>query len=1309
ADMPEVANHMPIVGDLLTLAVGAPLADALVAEANQQGLIQKAMDHRNLDQKNKENGAAFKAVAIAKYRDREITPTQLVAYLQYAVDHPATPMSIDDFMGTAVKAEVQKPTAPPKFKAPERRVKPVLSPRMTPSTPNKAILPIFFKLVQNHDTITDPAQRIESEMNIYRTFKRALTSGVISTRNIADRKVRDAVIKAVMQAPELMDLLGDQELGNRAMKAVVLAFRLEESDKTLIKQIENDQATLDMPAQMSGEAFMNQINSTEFKDAIRRAKEYAASINAAEGMEYLQSDEFGSSFRASSVAAKKGKDGAMIVNMDDATWYSYYLKKFENDPVKFFGTLVRGRTEPLSKLSAEDLAKTKEILTKLVGQEDAVVASLKGAIEDVPAVAERSIMVKEVLTLALGANGAASVLAKLAAQGGAIGSDNKLVVKKLNPAVAKMLGRYRRGEITRNEIVAYLNKWEYELSKDNKVVYKTEEAALKAAGLKAGNDDVLASKLKVRKAIARYRSGKTTLTQLQNYMKLMAANASLDETPEQTEARNRALYAETYDRENVMKARTARIEELKDIIKRNPLLPGQAMPTMPVSPLGMNDGLDKFTENADGTISSQEGMNNELIIKENNNEGVISEKKAFEATLPLKQIDALAKITSKVGDFVAGADGVADSYAGVELIANDAAQSADPFWIFYRQLRDQIKGLPRNHDANDIVKKISRDSRLSDYVEPRDLFNVNKIYTPGQATQILYRVGQNKINGRHVNVADERKIWDFAQKPQEWQDTIERILGGYENKPKGAAHSDTQQDMIATLTRPDGVLSKLAADDNKPVMFQADTGSGKSAVVPLIMARTMGKTVISMENNDGQFRQNFEALDALAKAVKEQNPEIDLKVAQFERTGNVETDITTLKEIVQNNNVVVLRDIDVKALAGEGFDDHKVNERLKAIVKDTIFYEGEFIERSPLNVTGQGDKPVKKELVDGIRRMQDILGEDVNDLETRAVADTFVPFSKSAMEKLIAYFNSDTELNGGKTVTSEEELRGQPKGMELIAYMQAYIEALANYRSQKVAIPVGAKEPGLKDSQGNINSGVRPQDDLIAIANRFVANKHLKQEGSIRNDEHIDEEAILSQQTGVQVNDMNVVSWMRDAQSRVVLASGSITGGISKEAQDLFGVSEPVISQSNEQRRAKADHEGVFYGREGHALEADQFRTITQDSLDTDLKQVIKDTNGNVIFAHALMGEASYEDTSFDRFVQRIVPLAGPRKVIILESDGRDLILDDVTQPLSTAREFDSKKEMNNLLKAGHNDYIVIASRSRARGETIYATREDKL
>ena len=181
-----------------------------------------------------------------------------------------------------------------------------------------------------------------------------------------------------------------------------------------------------------------------------------------------------------------------------------------------------------------------------------------------------------------------------------------------------------------------------------------------------------------------------------------------------------------------------------------------------------------------------------------------------------------------------------------------------------------------------------------------------------------------------------------------------------------------------------------------------------------------------------------------------------------------------------------------------------------------------------------------------------------------------MPYSKTAVDLLIAYFNAREELNKGKLVTSLEELRGQPEGLKLIAYMQAYIEALANYRGQKVAMPVGAKEPGLMDHHGNINSGVRPQDDFIAVANALVANKYLK-DSEVRANEAVNVEAIQSQGAGVQVNDMDVVRWAREAGSQVVLASGTITSGIKEEADQLFGIVAIGESALVRDRRNAAD------------------------------------------------------------------------------------------------------------------------------------------
>ena len=466
--------------------------------------------------------------------------------------------------------------------------------------------------------------------------------------------------------------------------------------------------------------------------------------------------------------------------------------------------------------------------------------------------------------------------------------------------------------------------------------------------------------------------------------------------------------------------------------------------------------------------------------------------------------------------------------------------------------------------------------------------------------------------------------------------------------------------------------------------------------------------LMSLIHNESAFKQNLGDL-------QEQAGRIGLRVVGYRRdpTGDPQKDVQAIIDLYDENgehkaDIVLVLDIDEKSLVGAALSDPELMKKLiEGLGSDGIFYDSELLEKSPLNITGKGDQNVPKSHIDGIRKIVEEIeenlskvGKKLDDTIVLYTQKVFAPHSPEAIEVLL-----NLDRYKGKTI---EEVRGTKDGLQEIAYLQAYIEAVANFRTHRVSMPIGADNPGLMDKESSINTGVRPQDDLIAIANRIVANKLLK-ESPLRKKESVDVEQTLSQSGGIQVADIDVIRFYKNLGWDIVLATGSINKSIVDDLKYGFGA---VIVNEKEVResRQQANEQGVFYSPSaGHALDSNNDYEATNP-----IARILGEFSsgeGNILVGSAL-GEENY-NASFDRVVQRFLRIMKARSiykpVIIFENDGRILLIKDVRSGLA-AREEISKKQYDELTGTGRQDkYLVLLGRSNARAISLSAIEGDRM
>ncbi|MFH0754560.1 MAG: hypothetical protein V2A70_08345 [Candidatus Omnitrophota bacterium] len=563
------------------------------------------------------------------------------------------------------------------------------------------VLPLPIRVLASDINDLNTAQSSEERANlaakIFKQLDHAMQQGLITKDNASNPQMRALLMKAAM-IPGVTELFRDNaQSENKAREVYQMASMPTGDEVRLMDQIADSAFRVDTvdPLEMG----------SGFDAAVALLKQHSALdelINGAGDEATL--DGVGSSFRASSTAATKDSEGKPIINMGDKTWADYAMGKIDKtaDPVlELFKYLLRGLTISFNELDPE-LAKlyTTRLKNKLT-VEPAVTMYLE-QVKLVPGMAQRGAIIKEIAVLALGADGAKEFLAKVAASGAAVNTENQMLVKHLPRAVAKMQGRFRHGQIDRAQFVAYLNKWEFALSGDNKVVYQNEAQMLKAAALKNLKDDAMATKIKVQKAIKRYYAAMDKAqtqadkdkahTQFTNYMQLISANGADDEPQDKAQARNRAMYPETYDHDNAAKSLEAQqkeVEALKDIVNRHP-------EATIVPPPVVNDGVEKFQERPDGTISSQEGLDNEIIMTGDEAQ-VIDERKTYEATLPGSGIlQGVGSIVDNVKDVANGNVQSGQIGSSLDIISNMKSHLLKVIKI--NGFRDDKTDMPRSDE-----------------------------------------------------------------------------------------------------------------------------------------------------------------------------------------------------------------------------------------------------------------------------------------------------------------------------------------------------------------------------------------------------------------------------------------------------------------------------------------------------------------------------------------------------------------------------------------------------------------------------------
>ncbi|MEI8011921.1 MAG: hypothetical protein WCI27_05490, partial [Candidatus Omnitrophota bacterium] len=300
----------------------------------------------------------------------------------------------------------------------------------------------------------------------------------------------------------------------------------------------------------------NPVYSQDVLNAIKalrpQRRDYSERINPA--------DITGSSVRAMSESAKKSKLG-VIANFNDWVWFSYYLKKYKDNPELFIHALLLGRTLPLDKF-----AELRELLHSKNGKPLPTAAEIakfiQQASEIIPDFRKRERVLDQILTFIYRSHNVARQIMEMAAKAGAlIGAAGLLVSKnRISRELRMVLNRYPKALLLakteeeraqlKEKLVTWVKQWnehfDFAMINDQpEIVWDSPEAALKAqqeaTGRQAVRLDEEASH--AQEVLKAYRERRISLPELQKQLAQIAGSVTITETPEQEKVRLAQYYA----------------------------------------------------------------------------------------------------------------------------------------------------------------------------------------------------------------------------------------------------------------------------------------------------------------------------------------------------------------------------------------------------------------------------------------------------------------------------------------------------------------------------------------------------------------------------------------------------------------------------------------------------------------------------------------------------------------------------------------------------------------------------------------------
>ncbi|MBF0486244.1 MAG: GNAT family N-acetyltransferase, partial [Candidatus Omnitrophica bacterium] len=452
-----------------------------------------------------------------------------------------------------------------------------------------------------------------------------------------------------------------------------------------------------------------------------------------------------------------------------------------------------------------------------------------------------------------------------------------------------------------------------------------------------------------------------------------------------------------------------------------------------------------------------------------------------------------------------------------------------------------------------------------------------------------------------------------------------------------ATHSEPQTVLADTFEKEiaPAINAPKPGQEGRVFIAKGETGTGKSSVVPVAIFDAVkgNRKVVVLENNQGQVLQNFKEVEAYASALGQKIGRA-ITVAVVSLAEGLEA----VKAKVEGADILIVEDIEMKSLIGQSYKKPEAASALGALLKNAVFYEGEFLARPALNISEQGDQKVGAQDIRGIVSALREFGENYADVTTRKdvkiAADLIesvpVAYSERAVKLVLDQYEGKKDA-----LSTIEMIRGGKNGAETIAFMQAAVQAIADLKEGRIALPLGERATQLVDRMGSVSTGVRPQDTLTTAANREVLLASTRKGG--REAQGLTDDELLSQSEGARVTDMDVIRTAREHGADVVLLSGSVDVKTAEEATHVLGarVLGQGILEQDEKKFAN-----VFGARDGHTLTQATFKpgANMEETLDGIMKEAGA-RGGNAIIEDARR-EAGADINPFDDLTRKSLAAA---------------------------------------------------------------------